>query len=153
MTAVISSSLIRSDASAWELNPITEKLVQSLQPSVAARGNHLINDIAEDICVDANRELLATVLAGLIGTVNHQVSGSNIRLTAKQYSDVILVHLKDYNNTGNLVVDKKIQALAEKMGGFVGVSSQRNNLTTIAFCFPNLPMEAGVPEENTLAAA
>ncbi len=153
MTAVLSPSLIVKAANAWELNPITDCLVSSMKPAADNRGNHIINDIADDICVDANRELLATVLGGLIFAINSQVKDSNIRLTAKVYTDVILVHLKDYNSSGHIVIDKKLQALAEKMGGFVGVSSLRNNLTTIAFCFPNIPVEHHCLDENCILAA
>ncbi len=153
MTAALNSSFISLAADAWLLHSITDSLVSSIEPAAASRGNHFINDITDDICVDANRELLANVIAGLICAVNSQVKDSKIRLTAKQYTDVILIHLKDYNKNEFIIIDRKIQALAEKMGGFVGVCSRRNNLTTIAFCFPNLPLDNELPDENCNLAA
>jgi hypothetical protein len=105
----------------------------------------IINDIPEDLFIDTDIELVASIFAGLLAAVVKNAKESYIRLSAKVYGNVILLHIKDHNNFNYSPVENKVRQLlplAEKIGGSVCVTSQRNNVATFAFSFPNLPMAA-----------
>jgi hypothetical protein len=113
---------------------------------VATRNkNFFLNDIPEDLCIDTDSELVATVMSGLMYAVVRNAKESCIRLSAKTYGNVVLVHVKDCNNSDYCQVEtglKQLMPVAEKMGGCVSVTSQRHKVATFAFTFPNLPMAA-----------
>jgi hypothetical protein len=89
--------------------------------------------------------MLASVISSLLHTVVTHTENSCIRIAAKEYGDIILVHLKDSSNFNNYAVAndlQQIQALAKKMGGCVSITSRREENTIIAFSFPNIPNAA-----------
>lgn len=126
----------------WELRPFVSILLNSFRPAAIRHESILVNDIPKDILIDANRELLATVLGELLTSVIGHAKGTCIQVSAKVYTDVILVHIKDHNTVNSIAIKHDTRLLAERMGGFVDVSSQRQRLTTVAFSFPNLPVAA-----------
>lgn len=129
-------------AHAWELRSLAGIVLNSFRPLASEKDSILSNDIPDDIIINVDREKLAGVLGCLLSEIISQTSGSYIRLAAKVYTDVILLHIKDYNTESSIVIDKSLQSLAISMGGFVGVTSIRDALTTVAFSFTNLPLAA-----------
>lgn len=127
------------------LNELATNLSAGFLPLARTNKSVIVNDIPEDLFIDTDIELVASIFAGLLAAVVKNARESYIRLSAKVYGNVILLHIKDYNNFNYSPVENKVQQLlplAEKLGGSVGVTSQRNNVTTFAFSFPNLPMAA-----------
>ena len=101
----------------------------------------IINDVPHDLGINTNKDLLASVLDGLMQLVITHTNNSRIRITAKIYGNVVLIHVKDdgclsYDSISHKL--SRIESLAEKLGGFVGFTSYRNKLTTIAFSFMNI---------------
>lgn len=100
----------------------------------------VINDIPDNISIDADEELLSAVLSGILTKVIRNTENGSIRITAKKYNNVVLLHIK---NDGVLHYDSIVhslpvlQAQAEKLGGFIGFTSFRNRISTIAFSFTN----------------
>lgn len=129
-------------SSIWELRPFVSIILNNFKTAAIQREVLLINDIPEDICIDANKEMLASVLKELIAVVIEPAENSCIQITAKVYTNVILLHLKDHNSIHSLAIERKLESLAERMGGVVTVSSLRKKLATVAFSFPNLPIAA-----------
>jgi hypothetical protein len=90
---------------------------------------------------DRNENLLAAVLGGLMKEVITHTESSCICITAKSYNNVVLLHVK---NDGSLNYDSishnlsAMQKQAEKLDGFIGFTSYRNKITTIAFSFTNI---------------
>jgi hypothetical protein len=127
------------------LSQMAKNLTGSFSLSARENQSIIVNDIPEDLFIDTDPELVASVLGGVLSAVIKNAKESYIRLSAKLYGNVILVHIKDYNNFNYCPVENKLRQLspiAEKIGGSVSVTSQRNNVTTFAFSFPNLPMAA-----------
>lgn len=127
------------------LHELASSLINSVLPSATRNESFFINDIPNDLDIDADPQLVASVLGGMLSTLARNAKKSCIRLSAKIYHDVILVHAKDCNSSHNYDIYSGLQGLmpiAEKIGGFVGVSSHRQNVTTVAFSFPNLPAAA-----------
>lgn len=127
------------------LRQIVSRLANSFLPLAVRRKSFFINDIPEDLYVNNNQQLVASVLGGLIASVVAHAKDSCIRVSAKVYSNIILVHVKDCNNGSHYCFEngiKHLQPLAERMGGVVSITSQRFNVTTFAFSFPNSSIAA-----------
>src|SRR5580765_458013 len=111
------------------LNQLVDRLTDSLEPAIHRNKSFVINDVPENISTDINEDLLASILSRLLNMVIMHTENSRIRVSAKTYGNVILLHVK---NDGSLNFDSisrnlgEIQGLAEKMGGFVGFTSFRN---------------------------
>lgn len=145
MTTVFKSAYPAAMQENLTLQQLAARLVQSFLPVATRNKNHFINDIPDDLFIGADPELVASILSGLLGTVTKNAHESCIRISARVYGNVVLVHVKDYNNLNYLPSEnglQQLQPLAEKIGGSVGVTSQRQNVTTFAFSFPNMPMAA-----------
>jgi signal transduction histidine kinase len=123
----------------WELRSLAGIILNSFRPAASQQDCVLSNDIPEDIYLLADKEALAKVLRVLLSTVIRHSNGSYIRLTAKIYSDVILLHILDHSLVNSIRIDKSLQVMVGKLGGYIDVTSKREAVTTVAFCFPNLP--------------
>lgn len=124
------------------LHHLVDRLANSLAPAAKRNRNHIINNIQADICSHVDENMVAGVLSRLLSAVIMHTENSCIRISAKTFGNVVLIHVKD---DGCLSYDSiahnlnEMQSLAEKAGGFVGFTSYRNKLTTIAFSFMNSP--------------
>jgi hypothetical protein len=123
------------------LHHLVERLSGSLEPAARRNKNLFINNVPEDVCSEINETLVASVLSRLLNEVILHTENSCIRISAKTFGNVVVVHVKDdgclnYDSISHNLTE--IQAQAEKIGGFVGFTSYRNKLTTIAFSFMNM---------------
>ena len=127
-----------------DLRQVANQLVSTFLPLAARNKSLFVNEIPENITISNNPQLVASVLSGLISSVVSNTKNSCIRLSAKVYSQVILLQVKDSSSHSHPAEHrlKQLPPIAEKIGGVVGVTSQRMNMTTFAFSFPNLPLAA-----------
>ena len=142
MTTAFKSAYPASVQAVSTLQQLVGCLMTSFLPVANRNNNHFENDIPDDVYIDTDMEMVASVLSGLIGSVVKHAKDSCIRLSAKIYGHVIIVHVKDHNSLNYQPVENKLKHLtpfAEKIGGAVGVTSQRHNVATFAFSFPNVP--------------
>jgi hypothetical protein len=124
------------------LHHLVSRISDNLAPAIQRNQIVIINNVSEDLGSEINESLVAPVLSRLMDLVIMNSENSRIRITAKMIGNVVLLHVKDdgclnYNSISQHLPE--IQAEAEKMGGFVGFTSYRNKLTTIAFSFMNMP--------------
>jgi hypothetical protein len=127
------------------LHLMINQLSVSSLPSAMRRQSVVVNDIPSALYVNTDAHKLAAVLGSLLNTVIGHSSNSYIRISAKTYGNVALLHIKDncrLNSPAFACSLVKIQELAERIGGSVGVTSYRNGITTIAFSFINHPIAA-----------
>ena len=122
------------------LHHLVNRLSESLEPTARRNKSLIINNVPEDICSELSVNMVAAVLSGLMNIVIMHTEHSCIRVSAKTFGNVVLVHVKDdgclnYDSISHNLAE--IQSQAEKIGGFVGFTSYRNKLTTIAFSFMN----------------
>jgi hypothetical protein len=127
------------------LNDLIDVLVNSLHPAAKRNKSLVVNDVPENIIIDSNEHLLASVLGTLMKEVITHTENGCIRITAKLFGNIVLLHVK---NDGLLNYDSisqnlsGIQSQVETLGGFIGFTSYRNKLTTIAFSFTNIQKAA-----------
>lgn len=128
-----------------QLRHVVNQLVAGIVPATARHKSFLVNDIPTDLTLCANAETIAEVLGKLFNTLAVHTNQSCVRITAKTFSDVTLVQLRDQNSVNGYTIAQSLleaQPIAEQIGGYVGVTSQRKHETTIVFSFPNLPIAA-----------
>jgi hypothetical protein len=130
---------------AANLRQLTDDLIDSLVSAAMDNDSYFVNEIPDELDIDTDPQLVASVLGGMLSTVAQHAKSSCIRISAKIYHDVILVHVKDCNNSQNYDIYHSLQELkplAEKIGGIIDVNSLRLKVTTVVFSFPNLPVAA-----------
>ncbi len=125
------------------LHQLTDCLIDTFQSKASSNNNHFINEIPDQLQLATDRQLLETVLRGLLSAVVYYAKDSSIRLSAKIYGNVVLVQVKESTSLNNKAFENevlKMQPLAENLRGSVCVCSQRQKFTTINFGFSNLPL-------------
>jgi hypothetical protein len=125
------------------LHQFMDCLVDTFLPKATNNQSYFINEIPDQLHLNTDRQMLAAVLNGLLSSVVSYAKDSCIRLSAKIYGNVVLVQVKESASLNGHAFEsevRRLQPLAEKMRGAVCVTSQRKNLTTITFGFPNLPL-------------
>ena len=128
------------------LHLMVNRISASSLPSATRKNSFIINDIPADLQAGTDENMLATIFGSLLNTVITHTENCCIRISAKVYGKVVVLHLKETHRlntpafTGNI---RQVQQLAEKIGGTVSVSNSRNEATTIVFSFiNNLPLAA-----------
>lgn len=120
---------------------MVEKLVKISSFAATKNHSHIINDVPDSLAIKADPVVLASIIGNLLNTVVSHAKDSCIRISAKIYHDIILIHIKDSNSFNSYAVNaglQMVQPMAEKIGGFLEITSQRHKETTIAFSFLNL---------------
>ena len=122
------------------LHKLVEKVTESLAPAACRNKSHIINNVSEEIFLEICEDKVASILSRLLNVVINHSENSCVRISAKMFNNIVLLHLKDdgcvnYDSISFSLTD--MQKQAEKIGGFVGFTSYRNKLTTIAFSFTN----------------
>lgn len=135
----------KSTQSTIALHLMINQLSVSSMPVAIRRRNVIVNDVPSDLVIKSDEQKLAAVLGNLLNTVIGHANDSYIRITAKLYGGVTLLHIKENSRLNspafaNSLVE--IQELAEKIGGSVSVTSYRNDITTIALSITNMPFAA-----------
>jgi signal transduction histidine kinase len=135
-------TLAAKDSALYEL---VDKLIRTSSIVTKRNRSFIINDVPEGLAVMADENILSAIISGLLQSVVNHARDTCIRISAKTYNDVVLMHVKDANGCNNEGISygvQQVQHLALKMGGFLDVTSYRRRETTITFTFPNLKVTA-----------
>jgi hypothetical protein len=93
------------------LNELSGRLIQSFLPVAVCRQNLLVNEVPADIYIDADRDLAASVLSGLIQPMITQTTNSCIRLSAKIFDNLVLLNVTDGSGHHNCGVVEGLRAV------------------------------------------
>lgn len=140
MITKVSRSNTPSVQSQVALHLMINQLSVSTMSSATRRRSFIMNDIPSGMYVTTDAQKLAAVLGTLLHSIISQTSDSCIRVSAKTYGDVMLVHIKDQHNLNGRnfsICLARAQRMAETIGGTVTVNNFRNDATTIALSFVN----------------
>jgi hypothetical protein len=122
------------------LHLLVSRISASSLPSATRKNSFIINDVPDDLEANTDEHMLATVFGSLLNTVITHSENCCIRISAKLYGKVVLFHLRETSRlnspafAGNI---RQVQQLAEKIGGTVSISNNRDAATTIVFSFVN----------------
>lgn len=110
-------------------------------PSALRTNSFIVNDVPPDLKIIADENILATVLSRLLYCLVNHSGNSCIRISAKEYDDIIFIHLKSNRGFSNNAVDtdlQQAQSYAKKMNGNIGLNKDDDKITGIVFSFPNM---------------
>ena len=127
------------------LQQLVSRAIAGVMPIAIRNKSFIINEIAPGLQLAGNSDMISTVLHKLIDTVSVHSMNSCIRVSAKAYGNVILVQVRDHHSADACTLAFSLepaQPVAEKIGGYLGITSQWRNETTIVFSFPNVPEAA-----------
>lgn len=113
--------------------------------------NSLINNVNNKLRIHADKAIVGSVIGGLLHAVITHVKESHIYISAKElYGKMIEINIKDencYNTYAVALSLQEIVPLAEKIGGKLNITNQRQKITTISFTFPRGEVE-NVPDNQ-----
>lgn len=127
------------------LKTLVNALINVKLNEVVSRESFIINEVQACIPLRADTYTVINVLDHLFKNVLRVTGKSCIRVTAKEYSQVMLIHIYDNHESNqdiNDIVSDLIRSEATKIGGYVGITRKEKNQTVIAFSFPNIPAAA-----------
>lgn len=109
------------------------------------KSSFFINEIKETVTLNADRQVVSNVLDHLLRNVLYETNKTCIRISAKIYSHVLLIHICGNQEEKCLsagLIGDDIRKEASRIGGFVGLTRMEKKRMVIAFSFPNLPAAA-----------
>ena len=122
------------------LQGVINDVMKRTSLQAATRQNIISNDVDADIRILTDSAKIRSLLKRILDLILTVSKDSHIHISAKTYTDLVLVHFKEDNiqNLGYVFNEiKKLVPEAEQLGGFLGITSHENKLTTIAFTFLN----------------
>ncbi|MES1218042.1 MAG: hypothetical protein ABUT20_21220 [Bacteroidota bacterium] len=105
----------------------------------------LVNDVAADLLVSTDKNILASVIASLLRCTVNDSRSSDIRITAKRYNNIILLRVRDSNtafSTAPYQDWKEINRLAGKLGGCIIEDDIRKKHATVTLSFCSMAIAA-----------
>lgn len=127
------------------LQRLVDSIINQLTPETVKGNFRILNEINPLLVLKTDPEIVKSVIRGLINTLFEKSSNRHILISAKEYGNVLLVHVKDLNNESSAMSEMLPFSIIEKakmISGYVGITRHFDNTTVVAFSFPNLPMAA-----------
>lgn len=127
------------------LKQIVDHLADAYLPVASVNHCFFVNEIPSDLCLDHNKEMIASVISGLISTVAGHANNSRIHLSARKHGHIIVFNVVEAGSANSYTMAGELKQaflLAEKLGGCLSISVPVMTDTTISFSFPNLPLLA-----------
>jgi signal transduction histidine kinase len=122
------------------LQTLVERLIKNLLPVATRNNSFIVNDVSPKLCVGVDENAVMPVISGLLQSVINNARETSIRITAKEvYGKMVVVSVKDnnsYNTYGVACSLQDVVPMAQRIGGQLDISSEKQNVTTIAFRFP-----------------
>ena len=127
------------------LQRLVDSIISQITPETVADNYRIINEVNPLLIIKTDPGVVESVIKDLINTLLQNSLKRNIRISAKEYGNILLVHVRDINNENSgmsemlpfSIIDK-----AKMISGYVGITRHFDNTTVVAFSFPNLPMAA-----------
>lgn len=119
------------------INRITEKSL----PGSIRKKSFIVNDTAKEIQLKVDGNKVASLLSNAIYMVINNTQDSCIRISAKVFENEVVVSIRDNGlSEKNSILQgiDQLQMLAQRMGGWIGLSEYGNKIKTIDLGFPNV---------------
>lgn len=122
------------------LQLLIDKLIKTLLPLAVRNNSFIVNDVSPGLTISGDENAVSSVINGLLRSVINNARESCIRISAQElYGKTIILSVKDNNSFNTYAVACSLQdvvPLAQKIGGRLDISSQRQKVTTVALRFP-----------------
>jgi hypothetical protein len=120
------------------LYDLIDNTIRSSLPFALRSHNLILNEISSGFSVHCDKQALSEVIRQVLNAIMEFSKSSYIRISAKRYHEIVLIHFKDFNILSKTQAPYKLQSiqpLASSIDGYVGVTSFRQYETTIALSF------------------
>ena len=127
------------------LRQLAGKLIAGMQTAAVRQHSFIVNDISPSIIVTTDENLLATVINNLLAVIVSRNTHSCIKVSAKPFSNTVLLHIKDQNKSLKETSQndfKELQGLAAKIGGCITICNQGRTSSTYAMSIADLAVVA-----------
>ncbi|HKO79511.1 MAG TPA: hypothetical protein VJU78_03910 [Chitinophagaceae bacterium] len=124
------------------LRDLISNLMITILPKTMDSRSCFITEIPEKLTLHTDPQLVANVLRDIISFAVEHARQSYIRLSAKVYGHVVIVHVSNRGTLNNDSMQQdvcRLHTMAEKILGSVSISSEKKDSSTLTFGFPNLP--------------
>ncbi len=122
------------------LYQVVDQLLKNSLPAATRNRNSIINNVPSKLSVNADEEIVTSVIRGMLHAEVINAADSVIYISAKElYGNMIEVNVKDDNCYNTYAVALSLQdvvPLAEKVGGNLNITNQKQKITTISFRYP-----------------
>jgi hypothetical protein len=122
------------------LHLVVNQLIKGITPIAVSKNSFILNEIHPDLKVKTDVNMLAYIIGSMLNSSINIVENDCIHISAKIYSNIIIIQLKDNYSTFNnsIAYDLELlQPVAKKLGGTVCYEDNQNKGTSIAFSFTN----------------
>ena len=129
---------VAPEQSSVSLYDLIDNTVRSALPFATRSHNLILNEISSGFMVHCEKKKLTEIIRGVLNAIMEFSKSSYIRISAKRYHEIVLVHFKDFNILNKTQAPYKlqpVQKMAAEMDGYVGITSFRQYETTIALSF------------------
>ena len=123
--------------------PLSELVAFSIAPydaTAVQQNSFFVNDVPQDLRLLANKETFTSILSKILRITALYGKDSCIRISAKSYHDILLIHIKISDSLNAMSVMPQLESLrlqAKKLAGFLDITSVRSKVTTISFTLLN----------------
>ena len=120
------------------LYDLIDNTVRSSLPFALRNHNLILNEISSGFMVHCEKQTLSNVVREILNAIMEFSKSSYIRISAKRYHEIVLVHFKDFNILNKTQAPynlQPVQKMAVEIDGYVGITSYRQYETTIALSF------------------
>jgi hypothetical protein len=129
---------VARDPKSVSLYDLIDNTIRSSLPFALRSHNLILNEISSGFSVHCDKQTLSEIIRQVLNSIMEFSKSSYIRISAKRYHEIVLIHFKDFNILNKTQAPYKlqpIQPLASVIDGHVGVTSFRQYETTIALSF------------------
>jgi K+-sensing histidine kinase KdpD len=109
----------------FPLKLLVANVAQSILPTAVSRHSFFVNDIAPDLQVSADKELLASLLSNLLQTAVSQTESDCIRISAFEQQQHVFLQVSENGRCYNANIFQEMAQLmpmAATLGGTVAIN-------------------------------
>jgi|GEM_PF-1024464 len=127
------------------IRKLVDRLVEASLPAAVRNRSFIVNEIPENLLFqNSDENMVASVVSGMLHAVLNNAKESCVRISAKEIHDgkTMQVFVKDTGCFSSFALACDLQnvfPIAEKLGGYLSIATEKQNHTTITFNFPLQP--------------
>lgn len=128
---------LRSQYQDTQLRSLAGKLINGMQVAAVRRNSIIVNHISPAIQITTDENLLAAAINDLLAFMVSRSTDNCIRITAKTFSNLVLLHFTDNNNNNHRPGISEsdfnhLQPVAAAIGGCITICNHHPHSETLA---------------------
>lgn len=117
------------------LQTLANNIIKSHLPTAVRKNSFIINDIPKSFVIDADEQIIASLLNGFVEEGITSSYNNCIRIGANFSGNFVMLCIKESNHANSYNQLQKLQSQIEKVGGHIGITYEKGNTTTLTLCF------------------